>query len=74
MSEISCNGYPETNKQTNKQTNKKLAGKGRVGNLTTTKNNYIWLIFLKYISEFIINEALPASNRVFWQNVTEIVL
>ena len=26
--------------ETNKQTNKKLAGKGRVGKLTTTKNNY----------------------------------
>ena len=48
---------------------KKLRGKG--GWKINNENKSLWLIFLKYIFEFMINTAPPASNSVHQQKLTE---
>ena len=64
ISEMLCYEYPVRTKQ-----KKKLRGKG--GWKINNENKSLWLIFLKYIFEFMINTARPASNSVHQQKFTE---
>ena len=53
----------------NKKKKTNLRGKG--GWKINNENKSLWLIFLKYIFEFMINTAPPASNSVHQQKLTE---
>ena len=59
-----CYEYPVRTKQ-----KKNLRGKG--GWKIDNENKSLWLIFLKYIFEFMINTAPPASNSVYQQKFAE---